>query len=453
MAQLIKVDPCDKLKDIIHDINNQLDKLRESDSALLLMDSAMVKLLLDSIKEIQIIEAQPRHLNTRLGYALRISNLRSEYSKARTRFYQTIKKTVEQYNRSVFTGPLVPKEDFDYITTILSDPGEMVLELDDMKFKELMKDQLHSYNEKSPKLFKMMRDELSRIMSFYDSILLVGETILYRLIREGKELRELTVNVIRDYCKTFYTQKFLTNLRHEAVRLMGGEKYTRVTPENWIDLLTNEDKLIELGKKRLALKEYQNSKADDARFEFYGEDRCKILDDSTELMDVMLSVNYGLELFDLEGALNNYNLLSALNESNQDLFCEMFLRRNVMLGMIEPELKERFEQWIQGEDACMDSLSATTDNIHAEAEELCHFIHPKLYGDDKKMNEVHNEIKGLVKNFGMQDICCHLNEMKRQERVLLPTGVQEALDELQRMGMPTDKKGYDYKTFAKYYNK
>lgn len=434
------------MEDIINDINKQLDRLHEREPALLFMDSAMAKLLLDSIKVIKLIEAQHREQTENLGLALRIYNLKSEYSKARFRSYRTIKNIVEQYNRSIFTGPMIPKEDFDYITTIL-------YEFDDTEFKEGMKNQLHSINEKSPKLFKTMRDELSRVMHFYDELLLGGENILDGLIRDGKKLRELTVQTIREYCKTFYKPKLLKDLHHEAVRLMGGNKYSHVERENWVDLIANEDKIVELGKNGHALEEYLKSPAEDPRFEFYGEDRCKTLDNSTELMDIMLRVNYGLELFDLEGALNNYNLLSSLNESNQDLFCEMFLRRNVMLGLIEPELKERFEQWIQGEDACMDSLSATTDNIHAEAEELCHFIHPKLYGDDKKMNEVHKEIKGLVKNFGVQDICSYLKEMRQQEKVFLPTGVQQALDELQRMGMPTDKKGYDYKTFAKYYNK
>lgn len=99
-----------------------------------------------------------------------------------------------------------------------------------------------------------------------------------------------------------------------------------------------------------------------------------------------------------------------------------------------------------------DDAVTNYDTIPAK-EELCHLIHPRLYGDDKMMNAIHNEIKGLVTNFGVQDICHHLNEMREQEKVLLPMGVQSAFDELQRMGMPIDKKGYDYKTFAKYYNK
>lgn len=327
------------MEDIINDINKQLDRLHEREPALLFMDSAMAKLLLDSIKVIKLIEAQHREQTENLGLALRIYNLKSEYSKARFRSYRTIKNIVEQYNRSIFTGPMIPKEDFDYITTIL-------YEFDDTEFKEGMKNQLHSINEKSPKLFKTMRDELSRVMHFYDELLLGGENILDGLIRDGKKLRELTVQTIREYCKTFYKPKLLKDLHHEAVRLMGGNKYSHVERENWVDLIANEDKIVELGKNGHALEEYLKSPAEDPRFEFYGEDRCKTLDNSTELMDIMLRVNYGLELFDLEGALNNYNLLSSLNESNQDLFCEMFLRRNVILGLIEPELKEEFEHWL-----------------------------------------------------------------------------------------------------------
>ena len=122
------------------------------------------------------------------------------------------------------------------------------------------------------------------------------------------------------------------------------------------------------------------------------------------------------------------------------------------MGMQITNAGEVSKQGTQNVNPTADDAVTKCDAITAR-EELCHIIHPKLYGDDDKMIEAHNEIKGLVTNFGVQDICNHLRQMRMQERVLLPASVQAAYDELKRMGMPTDEKGYDYKTFAKYYNK
>lgn len=386
MAQISKIDPCDRLEDTIHGINKQLGKLAESDAALLLMDPGMVKLLLQSIKEIRIIEAQ--HTEP-FCFALRLYNLKIEYSKTRSRFWRTIKKIVEQYTRNSYKGPLFPKEDFDYIADHLFDPDEKYY------FKEAMVDELRTISRNSSEAIKTMGEGLSQLSYFYDGILMVGECILERLIREGKELREQTVCSIREYCRTSYKPKLLRDLRHEAVRLMGDNKYSHVSQENWKDLLKNEDKIIELGKNGQAFEEYKRSKAEDARFEFYGEDRCKILDDDTGLMDIMLKVNHGLELFDLEGAIVTYDLLSALNESNLELFCEMFLRRNVMLGMIEPELKNEFEKWLNTKPAQPED-TYHIENLTEEARGwlLRKDIYPKLA---KLLND---EVKPYVEGTG-----------------------------------------------------
>lgn len=84
-------------------------------------------------------------------------------------------------------------------------------------------------------------------------------------------------------------------------------------------------------------------------------------------------------------------------------------------------------------------------------EELFHFIHPNVGADDEV--GVHNEVKRLVRRYGIQEICGYLSAMADQHKVLLPVSVQTAYDELVRMGMPSGEKGFDYKTFAKYYRK
>lgn len=84
-------------------------------------------------------------------------------------------------------------------------------------------------------------------------------------------------------------------------------------------------------------------------------------------------------------------------------------------------------------------------------EELFHFVHPLL--DNDKAWDVHKCVRHLVCRFGVQEICDYLIELRNEKKILLPQSLMTAYDELRRMGMPCETKGYDYKTFAKYYNK
>jgi len=85
-------------------------------------------------------------------------------------------------------------------------------------------------------------------------------------------------------------------------------------------------------------------------------------------------------------------------------------------------------------------------------EELCHFIYPGL--DEKEGLKVHRQVKDLVKRFAMKDICCFLQSLADEKKVLLPQIPQNAFDELHRMGMPgIDAKGFSYDNFCKCYRK
>ena len=81
-------------------------------------------------------------------------------------------------------------------------------------------------------------------------------------------------------------------------------------------------------------------------------------------------------------------------------------------------------------------------------EELFHFGHPAVDGDDEW--QVHREVRRLVMRQGLQEICRHLLQMKKERRVLLPQSPSSAYAELVRMGMPSGE-GFAEKTFRKYY--
>lgn len=83
--------------------------------------------------------------------------------------------------------------------------------------------------------------------------------------------------------------------------------------------------------------------------------------------------------------------------------------------------------------------------------EIFHFVHPALEEEDGW--KVHREVERLVKRFDVQVICMRLNQLKKEGKVLLPQNTKNAHEELKRMGMPTEKAGFEYKTFCKYYHK
>lgn len=83
-------------------------------------------------------------------------------------------------------------------------------------------------------------------------------------------------------------------------------------------------------------------------------------------------------------------------------------------------------------------------------EELFHFIHPAV--DEAEQLKIHQQVKRLVAQFGIQDICLYLKQLAAERKILLPMGAHVAYLELARMGMPTSEK-FAEKTFFKHYRK
>lgn len=84
-------------------------------------------------------------------------------------------------------------------------------------------------------------------------------------------------------------------------------------------------------------------------------------------------------------------------------------------------------------------------------EKQCFFIHPAV-SNEEKIWAIHDEIKRLVSNQGIQDICKYLTGMQAEKKILQPQSAETAYNELVRMGMPNTD-GFNIKTFMKYYRK
>lgn len=90
------------------------------------------------------------------------------------------------------------------------------------------------------------------------------------------------------------------------------------------------------------------------------------------------------------------------------------------------------------------------DNENVNGEEIFRFIHPAR--DEYEEAKIDKEVKRLVTNHGIQEICQYLYKMSVDEKILLPQNPSTAYKELTRMGMP-DGDGYNLKTFQKYYKR
>ena len=83
-------------------------------------------------------------------------------------------------------------------------------------------------------------------------------------------------------------------------------------------------------------------------------------------------------------------------------------------------------------------------------EKLCFFVHPAVSSEDE-IWAIHDEVKRLVTNQGIQDICKYLNGMQDEKKILQPQSAEAAYNELVRMGMPNTG-GFSKEHFRKQYH-
>ncbi|MDO4497967.1 MAG: hypothetical protein Q4B58_09105 [Bacteroidales bacterium] len=85
----------------------------------------------------------------------------------------------------------------------------------------------------------------------------------------------------------------------------------------------------------------------------------------------------------------------------------------------------------------------------APSEKLFGYIHPLL--DEAEAVKVDRAVRRLCMNFGMQEICEFLVQLKQEGKVLLTSNPNAMYDELVRMGLPSEKEGFSFRSFQRYY--
>lgn len=98
-----------------------------------------------------------------------------------------------------------------------------------------------------------------------------------------------------------------------------------------------------------------------------------------------------------------------------------------------------------------EGVGATQGSSEAHADEKLSFlVHPSV-DDEREQWRIHNEVKRLVGRQGLQEICQYLQQMRKENKILLPMNPSVAYQELVRLGMPTGK-GFNESTFRNSYS-
>ena len=144
------------------------------------------------------------------------------------------------------------------------------------------------------------------------------------------------------------------------------------------------------------------------------------------------------------------HVLYSLNYSLNGIYI-LFTRR-IKLEYLQSLLANLSDNVAADHTTRLKDVSTNPDESISK-EELTFLIHPSVTQEQEKQ-KIHGELVNLVRNNSIVNICDYLKSMAKSKRILLPANPGNAMTELQRLGMPgTDKKGFSYKNFQKYYKK
>lgn len=102
------------------------------------------------------------------------------------------------------------------------------------------------------------------------------------------------------------------------------------------------------------------------------------------------------------------------------------------------------------EDVQCEDLSSSRATDFSPEIPLFKYIHYRIT-DDKEKLKVHKMICNIVRIPKMQQVCDALLELMKQEMILSTIDQCAMLNELHRLGLPTDQKGFSDKNFYSFY--
>ena len=108
----------------------------------------------------------------------------------------------------------------------------------------------------------------------------------------------------------------------------------------------------------------------------------------------------------------------------------------------------------KSEPICQDATPAEDSSIASDNLSdipLFKYIHPSVT-DENEMRKIDKEVRNLVRNLSMPDICKYLMEMRKDNKVYLNVKPEAMFAELHRLGMPDESTpGFSKKNFISYF--
>lgn len=304
------------------------------------------------------------------------------------------------------------------------------------KFLDTTTENIESTTQFFEKLFKIFM-----LFSSYDSVL------LKKVSFEDKTLRNILDRDLKSHTKESrkYFERKLTReaSRHKANRSAS------LTPEVWGNILNIDDEAIDLAIKGKFVS------STDTRFEFYDEEMRKKMERNYELLQKVKDVSQDNELFDFDYAFEPHiNLSAHLNNDNIDFFFDIILRRNLIQCGMYPEVKRKFDDWLNIKPAqSEDSYRIETLSEDARGWLLRKEIYPKLA---KLLND---EVKPYVDRTKAQnwDCICFLckifgivpQNLARKDFAKLLTEIVAGLGEAKKLDQNMQALGINWKQIQK----
>lgn len=169
-----------------------------------------------------------------------------------------------------------------------------------------------------------------------------GLTLLEKICIDEEHIRKKVESALIEYSNDFY-QKTLKGLKREAIKFKTEDRSLHLSPEIWGKVMENEENALKLAVDG----ELSSFHDKEGLYDGFSEEQCKMMEDNGALMQKILDVGTDDELFDFDYAAEEHiRLYSLLTPENIDLFYYLILRHNIIRCETFPELKEKYEEWL-----------------------------------------------------------------------------------------------------------
>jgi len=307
---------------------------------------------------------------------------------------------------------------------------------------------LTKLNSESLKARSAVHSVLKDIHEILLAVINRGGQIVINLNPSIENFSQAIEDDLREWTFSFGSKMF-KEMKEDLNRYYKAHRTDPYTPELWGEMLNADEDALNMAKRR------ELTNCDEPKQEHWGEDMKKLMDENSELMQLIYSSCRTDELFDLRMVDDVQRFISLLTPDNLSMFYDIIVRRNLIQCEMYSELKTQHDEWLNptNDDETEPKMQVDSEgDVNGEEpaeEKRFSFIHVEI--EDEEAWRIHRAIKRLVSNFRIPEICNYLKEQKQNGKLMLPLNPSVMYNELVRLGMPNGE-GFSEKNFSNIYN-